>query len=92
MDEAVLSPPLCFVAKQNRFTSARQLTVNGRKVLVSAQSTLESMALADALEVADRLWQHHQELAQNGQRANPFIQMGVSEPHLRAALKAKGYL
>ena len=91
MDEAVL-PPLCFVAKQNRFTSARQLTVNGRKVLVSAQSTLEPMALADALEVADRLWQHHQEMAENGTQANPFVQMGVNEPHLRAALKAKGYL
>ena len=91
MDEAVL-PPLCFVAKQNRFTSARQLTVNCRKVLVSAQSTLEPMALADALEVADRLWQHHQEMAENGTRANPFVQMGVNEPHLRAALKAKGYL
>ena len=50
------------------------------------------MALADALEVADRLWQHHKELAENGQRANPFVQMGVNEPHLRAALKAKGYL
>jgi hypothetical protein len=50
------------------------------------------MALADALEVADRLWQHHQELAENGTRANPFVQMGVNEPHLRAALKAKGYL
>jgi hypothetical protein len=80
------------VAKQNRFTSARQLTVSRRKVLISAQSALGPAALADALEVADRLWQHHQELVENGQRSNPFVQMGVNEPHLRAALKAKGYL
>jgi hypothetical protein len=80
------------VAKQNRFTSARQITVNSRKVLVSAQSTLQTDALTDALEVADRIWHHHQELLQNGQRTNPFALMTLTEPHLRAALKAKGYL
>ena len=84
--------PLCFVAKQNRFTTSRHLTVEGRKVLVSPNSSLQSDGLIGALEIADRIWQHHQELAENRPRTNPFVQMGLTEPHLRAALKAKGYI
>ena len=84
--------PLCSVAKQNRFTSPRHVTINDRKVMVSAKSPLQSDGLIGALEIADRIWQHHQEQVLNGPRTNPFVQMGLTEPHLRAALKAKGYL
>ena len=59
---------------------------------MSAKSVLQSDGLAGALEIADRIWQRHQELAVNGGRENPFAAMDISEPHLRAALRAKGYL
>ena len=77
--------PLCFMAKQNRFSTPRHLIVNGHKVLVSAKSTLQPSALADALVVADRIWEHNQ----LNDQPNPF--QGLTEPHFRAALKAKGY-
>ena len=77
--------PLCFMAKQNRFSTPRHLIVNGHKVLVSAKSTLQPSALADALVVADRIWQR----TQRNELPNQF--QGLIEPHLRAALKAKGY-
>jgi hypothetical protein len=48
------------MAKQNRFSTPRHLIVNGHKVLVSAKRILQPSASADALVVADRIWQHNQ--------------------------------
>lgn len=85
--------PLCSVAKQNRFTSPRHVIVNGRKVMVSAKSSLQSDGLIAALELADRIWQGHQEALFLGRtEPNPFAWVGLNEPHLRQALRAKGYL
>lgn len=86
-------PPLCVVGRKDRFNSSpRYVTINGRKVMVSAKSALQSDGLIGAVEIADRIWERHQELALNGPRTNPFVAMGLTEPHLRAALQAKGYL
>jgi hypothetical protein len=85
--------PLCSVAKQNRNTTPRHLTVNGEKIFISPKSSLQSDGLVAVLELSDRMWHRYQEELLDGYDSiHPFIRMNLTEPHLLEALRAKGYL
>ena len=93
--------------RKNRLAPPPKTTINGQDIFVSAKrgpeelpaEVIEDLLLTDnasdgdkwkgELRPCDRIWQAYQERGGSKER---WMFRNVTEPNLRAALKAKGYL